>query len=58
MSQAVREERYWVLQQYGRAGSDLASFATRMIEVAKPKFNSHLYDGRVEGYGMVLYPRK
>ena len=32
----------------------LAPFAQRLMRVAETKFNRHLYDGRVEGYGIVL----
>lgn len=50
--------KHWVLRHHGLVENDLAPFAARMLEVVRPKFNSHLYDGRVEGYGTVLYPKK
>ena len=50
--------KHWVLRNAGLVAEDLAPFAQRLLEVVKPKFNSHLYDGRVEGYGTVLYPTK
>lgn len=50
--------KQWVLQQHGQLDADLAPFAKRMLEVVEAKFNRHLYDGRIEGYGSVLYPKK
>ena len=35
----------------------LAPFAKRLMEVVEPKFNRHLYDKRLEGYGAVLFPK-
>jgi hypothetical protein len=29
----------------------------RLAEAAEDKYNRHLYDGRVEGYGKVLFPK-
>ena len=34
----------------------LSPFAKRLIFEIKEKFNRHLYDGRVEGYGRVFFP--
>ena len=48
--------KQWVLNHFGHAPEDLAPFAQRLMGVIEPKFNRQLYDGRVEGYGMVLYP--
>jgi hypothetical protein len=49
----------WVLQKHGLlTGDDLAPFAKRLLEIAENKMNRHLYDGRIEGYGTVLYPRR
>ncbi|MDD4888641.1 MAG: DUF3800 domain-containing protein [Phycisphaerae bacterium] len=31
-------------------------FAARLLDVLKGKYNCHLYDGRVWGYGKVLFP--
>jgi len=35
----------------------LAPFAKQILEAVKDKFNRHLYNGRVEGYGTVLFPK-
>ncbi len=32
-------------------------FAARLLTVIERKYNRHLYDGRVDGYGIVLFPR-
>jgi len=48
--------KQWVLKHFGHATEDLAPFAQRLMGVVEPKFNRQLYEGRVEGYGMVLYP--
>jgi len=51
--------KQYVLQKYDFVGSqELGIFAKRVLTVVAEKFNSHLYDGRVEGYGYVLYPRQ
>ena len=46
-----------VLKYFGHASDELAPFAERLMGIVEPKFNRHLYDGRVEGYGMVLFPK-
>ena len=48
--------KQWTLNHYGHAADDLAPFAQRLMEVVQGKFNRQLYDGRVEGYGVVLFP--
>lgn len=50
--------KQWVLQKYGFLSEELAPFALRIIDIAEAKFNRHLYEGRIEGYGYVLYPKK
>lgn len=37
---------------------ELAPFAQLLMKVIENKFNRHLYDRRIEGYGWVLYPKK
>jgi len=43
---------------YRRARIDTgaSAFATTLLEVVEQKFNRHLYDRRVWGYGKVLFP--
>jgi hypothetical protein len=51
--------KQYVLQEYGFVGSeDVGDFAKQLHLIVAKKFNAHLYDGRVEGYGYVLYPKK
>jgi hypothetical protein len=46
-----------VLKYFGHTSDELAPFAQRLMGVVEPKFNRQLYDGRLEGYGMVLFPK-
>lgn len=49
--------KQWMLKHFGYATEDLAPFAQRLMGVIEGKFNRHLYDQRLEGYGVVLYPK-
>jgi len=49
--------KQWMLNHFGYTSEDLAPFAQRLMGVIESKFNRHLYDQRLEGYGVVLYPR-
>ncbi len=46
-----------VLCEEGRLPEGLAGFAQQLVETVRPKFNRHLYSGRIEGYGTVLFPK-
>jgi hypothetical protein len=48
--------RQHILIQHQRVPGPLAPFAARLLSVVTPKLNRHLYTGRVEGYGTVLFP--
>lgn len=50
--------KQWVLRQHGMLQGNLAPFAERLLQVVEGKFNRHLYDGRIEGYGTVLFPKQ
>ena len=50
--------KQWVLKQNGLLAEELSPFACRLMEIVEKKFNRHLYDGRIKGYGWVLYPQK
>ncbi len=50
--------KQWILKQHGLLTEDLAPFAQKLMEIVELKFNRHLYDGHVEGYGVVLYPKR
>jgi len=49
--------KQWVLSQFGAMADEPAPFAQRLIGAIEGKFNRHLYDGRLAGYGAVLFPR-
>jgi hypothetical protein len=48
----------WVLRYYGLLDNPPAPFAERLMGIIEEKFNRHLYNNRIEGYGFVLYPKK
>jgi len=50
--------KQWVLKQNSLIIDNLSPFANRLLQIIETKFNCHLYDGRIEGYGWVLYPKK
>jgi hypothetical protein len=49
--------RQAILLERERAPGPLSPFAAKLMAVAESKFNCHLYDGRVEGYGKVFFPK-
>ena len=50
--------KQWVLTNAGHSSGDQPPFAARLMEVVEPKLNRQLYNGRVKGYGWVLFPQK
>jgi hypothetical protein len=50
--------KMWVLMHYGMIEENPAPFAKRLMKIVEHKFNRQLYNNRLEGYGIVLYPRK
>jgi hypothetical protein len=51
--------KQYVLAQYGFIEEkQLGAFARHLMPVFANKFNFHLYEGRIEGYGYLLYPKK
>jgi len=49
--------RQSIMIEHGKTNTSLGPFAAKLLAVVSDKFNKHLYDGRVEGYGKVLYPK-
>lgn len=49
--------KQWVLKNHGLLDGDLGPFGERVMTVVESKFNRHLYNGRIEGYGTVLFPK-
>jgi hypothetical protein len=47
----------FILRDEGREVDPISPFEAKLMPVLDPKFNRHLYDGRVRGYGKVLFPR-
>jgi hypothetical protein len=45
-----------MLVEKGLLNEPLGQFAQRLCGLLEGKFNRHLYDGRVWGYGKVLFP--
>ena len=43
-----------VLTNYGRPSPEMKSFANAVVAAAVPKYNMHLYTGRIDGYGRVF----
>ena len=54
LARAVRDD---ILSQYGHLQDQTAPFDARLLSAAQGKYNRHLYDGRVQGYGKVLFPK-
>ena len=50
--------KMWALKHFGFTGEELAPFAKRLMTIVDHKFNRQLYNNRLEGYGIVLYPQK
>jgi hypothetical protein len=50
--------KQWVLRHHGLLTDPPAPFAQRLMTVIEGKFNRHLYNNRLEGYGFVLYPQQ
>lgn len=48
--------KQWTLRHFGHTAEQPAPFAARLMEVIEGKFNRQLYDDRLEGYGVVLFP--
>ena len=55
LAHPVRQAILWEKKQVSDAPS---RFAQALLETVDVKFNRHLYDGRVWGYGKVFYPEK
>ena len=46
-----------ILREKGLIQWQTTPFVQRLLDVAEAKWNRQLYDGRMEGYGWVLYPK-
>ncbi len=50
--------KQWVLRNHSLSEGASAPFAQRLMRIVEDKFNRHLYNSKLEGYGYVLYPKK
>lgn len=50
--------KMWALRHSGIIDDEPAPFAKRLMQIVEQKFNRQLYNNRLEGYGIVLYPQK
>lgn len=53
----VHPVRQIILRDNKHLVGELASFANRLLPVLESKYNQHLYNGTIEGYGKVFYPK-
>jgi hypothetical protein len=49
--------KMWALRQFGLIADEPAPFAKRLMKIIEHKFNRQLYKNKLEGYGIVLYPK-
>ncbi len=49
--------KMWALRRYGIVTDQPAPFAARLMDIVEQKFNRHLYNDKLDGYGIVLYPK-
>ena len=54
LARAVRDD---ILAEFGKKVDPLAPFDSLLVSIVKTKYNRHLYNGRVRGYGKVLFPK-
>jgi hypothetical protein len=50
--------KMWALKRWGVIAAEPAPFAKRLMKIVEQKFNRQLYTNKLEGYGIVLYPKK
>ncbi len=48
--------KMWVLKKEGLLNTEIAPFAKRIMKISTEKFNHHLYNTQIKGYGYVIYP--
>ncbi len=49
--------RQAILREEHHLAEPLRPFAERLVPIVEGKYNRHLYDGRVAGYGKVFFPK-
>jgi hypothetical protein len=54
LARAVRDD---ILRESGSLPQAIGAFDARLLTAVQEKYNRHLYSGRIEGYGRVLFPK-
>ncbi len=50
--------KMWALRHFGLITDGQAAFPAMLMKIIEHKFNRQLYTDKLEGYGIVLYPKK
>jgi hypothetical protein len=50
--------KHLVLSQQHLVEGEPSPFARRILAAVEPKLNRHLYSGKIEGYGTVIFPKQ
>jgi curved DNA-binding protein CbpA len=50
--------KMWALRYYKIANDEPPPFAKRLMKIVEEKFNRQFFNNKLEGYGIVLYPKK
>jgi hypothetical protein len=50
--------KMWTLRHFNLISNTPAAFPARLMKIVENKFNRQLYTDKLEGYGIVLYPKK
>lgn len=50
--------KMWALKHYGLIDDEPAPYAKQLMKIVEKKFNRQIYTNKLEGYGIVLYPKK
>jgi len=54
LARAVRDD---ILREYGQTVGPTGAFDARLLEMVQGKYNRQLYEGRVQGYGKIMFPK-
>jgi hypothetical protein len=54
LARAIRDD---ILIEQRRPVDRMGAFDARLLDAVRLKYNRHLYSGRIEGYGRVLFPK-
>ena len=54
LARAIRDD---ILREYSKTVDAMGAFDARLLEVVQGKYNRQLYEGRVQGYGKIMFPK-